>query len=67
MDDPRLFWPVRLSRSTPTSRSASGNGMPLSSAPYTMLNIVVVSPMPRVSASTATAESARLFLSERAA
>src|SRR5262245_59168313 len=40
--------------------------MPLSRAPYTMLNIVVVRPMPSVSARTATALSAGLFRSDRA-
>src|SRR5690348_12623737 len=40
--------------------------MPLRRAAYTMLNIVVVRPMPSVSASTATNVRPRLFCSDRA-
>jgi hypothetical protein len=54
-----------LERLMLTMRAPSGYGSPLSSAPYTMLNIVVVSPMPSVKASTATAVRPGAFNRDR--
>ena len=52
-------------RYTATMRSPSGKGSPLSITPYTMLNIVVVRPMPNVSAMVATSVRPGLLASER--
>ncbi len=48
-------------------RSPFSNGRPLSIAPYTMLNMTAVRPMPSPSATTARPETAGCFRSIRAA
>src|SRR6185503_17786012 len=54
-----------LARWTTITRSPSGYGNPFMSAPYTMLNIVVVRPIPSVNARVATIERPGLLTSER--
>ena len=54
-----------LLRQMDTIRSPSGNGSPLYMAPLTMLNTVVVSPMPREKATMAMRESTGELMSMR--